>query len=126
TASDSSGNAASCSQTILVNNTTAPVISCAATVMANTDTGACTASGVALGSATATDTCLNNVTAVNNAPAQFPKGTNAVIWTATDSCGNSASCTQLVIVVDNQAPVLSGCPTNLSVQCYSAVPAAAV
>jgi len=111
-ATDSSGNSASCSQTILVNDTTPPVISCPATVTTNTDLGQCTASNVVLGSASATDNCSSNVTVINNAPTLFPKGTNAVVWTATDGCGNSAVCTQLVIVVDNQAPTIT-CPANI-------------
>jgi hypothetical protein len=36
------------------------------------------------------------------------------IWTATDACGNSSSCTQQVIVVDNQAPTIV-CPANIVV-----------
>ncbi len=48
-------------------------------------------------------------------------------WTATDSCGNSTSCTQTITVDDITAPVLSGCPTdNPTVQCYADVPAPAI
>ena len=47
------------------------------------------------------------------------------IWTATDSCGNSASQTQLVTVVDTTDPVLSGVPADTTVEC-DAVPAAAI
>jgi uncharacterized protein affecting Mg2+/Co2+ transport len=125
TAKDVCGNTASCVQTITVNDTTKPTITCPATVTTNTAASVCYATGVVLGGATASDNCSSNVTVVSNAPTQFVKGTNSVVWTATDSCNNSSTCTQKVIVVDNQKPVLSGCPSNLTVQCYSAVPAAA-
>ncbi|MCC6462357.1 MAG: SprB repeat-containing protein, partial [Saprospiraceae bacterium] len=46
-------------------------------------------------------------------------------WTATDKCGNATTVSQLVVVQDTQAPVLSGVPANLSVTC-TAVPAPAV
>ncbi len=61
-----------------------------------------------------TDNCGGNVFLTNNAPVPpvFPKGTNFVVWTAIDTCGNSASCTEKVIVVDNQAPVIT-CPGNI-------------
>jgi hypothetical protein len=45
----------------------------------------------------------------------LPNGNTNVItrtWTAFDSCGNSATATQLVTVVDNQPPVIH-CPGNI-------------
>jgi hypothetical protein len=46
-------------------------------------------------------------------------------WTATDHCGNSTSCTQVITVQDTTPPVLSGCPTTpITVECDS-VPLAA-
>lgn len=114
-----------CVQHITFVDTTPPVISCPATVTANTDAGQCSASGVALGNPTATDNCGGTPSVTNNAPTQFAKSTNAVIWTATDGCGNSSACTQKVIVVDNQAPVLNGCPApTTNNQCFSQVPSA--
>ncbi len=44
----------------------------------------------------ATDSCCMPVVITNNAPAYFPIGITTVRWTATDACGNSKSCTQLV------------------------------
>jgi len=91
-------------------------------VFTNTDLGRCTVSNVVLGAATGSDTSGGHVTVINDAPATFPTGTNAVVWTATDGCGNSSSCTQQVIVVDTEPPTISGCPTNLTVSCVSNVP----
>ncbi|MBK7753851.1 MAG: HYR domain-containing protein [Flavobacteriales bacterium] len=46
----------------------------------------------------------------------FPVGTTPVKHLATDSAGNSVSCTFNVIVQDGEAPVLTGCPSNFIVQ----------
>jgi len=82
-------------------------ISCTTAVTVNTDPGRCTASQVNLGLPATNGNCPGTPTLTNNAPTVFPIGTNDVIWTATDACGNSATCTQNVIVVDNQPPVMS-------------------
>src|SRR5207253_3122112 len=50
----------------------------------------------------------------NNGTEPYPVGTNAVVWTATDIHGNSATCTQRVIVVDNEAPTIT-CPADVTV-----------
>lgn len=61
-------------------------------------------SKVTLGDAIATDNC--SVTISNDAPLEFPLGDTLVTWTATDTSGNQATDTQLVIVeLINQPPV---------------------
>jgi hypothetical protein len=47
------------------------------------------------------------LTLTNNAPATYPIGNTTVTWTATDGSGNSATCSQVVTVIDNQQPVIS-------------------
>ncbi|MEO1624682.1 MAG: Ig-like domain-containing protein, partial [Bacteroidota bacterium] len=42
-------------------------------------------------------------------------------WTATDDCGNRDAKTQVLVVEDRQAPILSGVPANATVEC-DAVP----
>src|SRR5258708_23429266 len=123
-ATDSSGNTATCQQRVIVRDNQVPTITCPADVTVNVNSGACFATGVALGSPTANDNC-GTVTITSNAPAQFPKGTNLVTWTATDSSGNNATCQQRVVVRDNQAPTIT-CPANITVtlpagQCASNV-----
>jgi uncharacterized repeat protein (TIGR01451 family) len=124
TATDNSGNTSVCTFTVMVKDNQSPTITCPADVTVNANPGACFASGVSLGAPTANDTC-GSVTVSNNAPAQFPVGTNLVTWTAVDLSGNTATCQQLVIVKDNQGPVIT-CPTNIIVntaagQCTSNV-----
>ncbi len=75
-----------------------------------TDPGQCYAIGVVLGTPTVSGGCLTpGIT--NTAPVQFMKGTNLVQWTAIDSCGNSVTCNQLVVVVDRELPRIV-CSTN--------------
>src|SRR5687767_7933563 len=44
-------------------------------------------------------------------------------YIATDVCGNSASCTQTIRVLDNIAPTIT-CPANVTVSCAALIPAA--
>jgi subtilisin-like proprotein convertase family protein len=50
----------------------------------------------------------------NNVNGGLPLGTNLVVWTVTDSAGNSTTCQQTVNVVDAVAPSLT-CPANITV-----------
>ena len=43
-------------------------------------------------------------------------------WTATDTCGNSASISQTIFVNDTSAPQLNGVPDDLTVECQGEVP----
>lgn len=113
TATDTANNTASCTQIITVDETTAPMMTIPADVATVTDAGQSYASGVVLGNATAVGGCDDNPTVANNAPGQFPVGTNTVVWTATDSCSSSTG-TQLVIVVDNEAPAITQCAPSLT------------
>src|SRR5215831_12894494 len=113
TATDTHGNSATCPQLVIVTDNQPPTISCPALVSVTASPGMCGATNVTLGTPTATDNC-GPVSVTNNAPAIFPVGTNTVIWTATDTHGNSATCPQLVIVTDNQPPTIS-CPTLVTV-----------
>jgi len=70
----------------------------------DTDPGDCFASGVFLGQPTVSENCEVD-TVTNNAPADFDLGETIVTWTVTDVGGNSATCEQLVTVVDVELPV---------------------
>src|SRR5206468_4361811 len=113
-ATDGCGNSASCSQSIdWAIDTTPPTISCPALVTVVASPGLCGATNVSLGTPTVSDNC-GPVTITNNAPALFPVGTNTVIWTVTDSHGNSVTCPQTVIVNDTHPPTIS-CPALVTV-----------
>jgi hypothetical protein len=58
--------------------------------------------------------CSGPVAVGNDAPPAFPAGITVVTWTATDACGNVATCQQLVTVVDNTPPTVD-CPVNVTV-----------
>ncbi|MCX6235923.1 MAG: HYR domain-containing protein [Bacteroidetes bacterium] len=113
TVTDNAGNSTTCEQTVTVNDNQNPMITCPADVTVNADGGECFATGVVLGNPTTSDNCgVASVT--NNAPSQFPVGPTTVIWTVTDNAGNTATCQQLVSVIDNQNPSIS-CPANVTV-----------
>ena len=112
---DGSGNVATCTQTVTVQDHQNPTIACPFPVTVNANVGSCAAlsSGVALGTPLTADNCTV-ATVTNNAPVTFPLGTTTITWTVTDGSGNTASCTQTVTVVDNQAPTIA-CPANVTV-----------
>ncbi len=106
TAKDAAGNIATATQTITVQDKTAPIISCPTNITAVSNIlGACGAT-VNLGTATATDNCSTSVAITNNAPAIFPLGATLITWKATDSAGNQSTCQQTVTVT-NPAPVVT-------------------
>uniref|UniRef100_UPI004048E955 HYR domain-containing protein n=1 Tax=Mariniflexile sp. TaxID=1979402 RepID=UPI004048E955 len=117
TATDASGNTATCEQTVTVTDNMPPVfVSCAADVSVTVDTDSCEALtiNVNLGTPTASDNC-SAVTLTNNAPLSFPLGTTTVTWTATDASGNTATCEQTVTVTDNMPPIFVSCAAPVSV-----------
>ena len=105
TATDSAGNTGTATTTVLVHDTTPPVVKPpkSITVVASEGTSSLgpsdpTIAGFLAG-ATATDTVDAHPTITTNAPTSFPVGTTrTVIFTATDHSGNSASASATVTV----------------------------
>lgn len=116
TAIDAAGNSASSKQTIKVIDSTPPTISAPPDVSVNTGPGATSCdvvvSNAVLGSAIANDNCVVNVSRSPSGNV-FPVGTTDVVWTATDSAGNTATATQHVTVVDNTPPTIVT-PSNVT------------
>ncbi|MCZ2460561.1 MAG: HYR domain-containing protein, partial [Chitinophagales bacterium] len=104
TVTDVHGNTSTCTQTVTVRDIQNPTITCPPAVTVNANNGQCYATNVNLGTPVTADNCgVQSVT--NNAPVQFPVGNTTVTWRVTDVHGRQATCTQIVTVVDNQAPV---------------------
>ena len=118
TAEDDCGNTATCSSSILVEDTSAPVISCPGDV-----TGVCDISTdpSVTGTATAVDNCDSapvvtyaDVVIDGNCPILLTR-----TWTATDDCGNTATCIQTIEVTDNTPPQIVCAAAPSPVECGS-------
>jgi hypothetical protein len=112
TANDGCGNIASCTQTITLTDNIAPNIMCPPDLTlscgANTNPSQ-------TGNATATDACQNGTTIIY-VDSIFGNNCDKTItrtWTVTDSCGNKASCVQLIRFVDKTPPTFI-CGSNLT------------
>jgi MYXO-CTERM domain-containing protein len=124
TATDTAGNAATCSLRITVRDTTAPTLSCPAPVTAE----ASDASGaqVTYPVATSSDAVTSSpqVSYSQASGTRFPLGTTSVTVTAKDAAGNTATCSFNVLVRDTTAPTLT-CPAHLTVEATSSAGAQA-
>ncbi|MGB5419736.1 HYR domain-containing protein, partial [Algibacter sp.] len=95
---------------------TNPTITCPADVTSILDSGTCSTDSatIDLGTPTTSDNCL--VASVNNdAPSTYPLGETIVTWTVTDGLGNTATCEQKVIIIDNTVPTIVTCAAPVSV-----------
>jgi hypothetical protein len=111
---DSFNNSATATQLVTVIAQDLPTITAPEDITVNTDLGECAASDVALGTPVWTgDASESNIT--NDAPAIFPIGNTLVTWTLTDIQGNTVQDTQLVTVIDNEAPVIIA-PENVFIE----------
>src|SRR5204862_67510 len=110
TATNSSGNTATCTFTVTVLDNQPPQITCPANLTVNAAPGACSSSVTF--TVGATDNCPG--VTMSSSPASgssFPVGTTTVTSTATDAHGNSATCSFTVTVTDAQPPVIT-CSSN--------------
>ncbi|MBL7943214.1 MAG: HYR domain-containing protein, partial [Flavobacteriales bacterium] len=118
TITDIHGNSTSCSMIVVVVDNELPSIVCPADVNTTTDNGLCEAF-VAISAPVVNDNCqvmsvTNDYTGTDNASANYPEGTTVITWTVTDIYGNIQSCTQTVIVSDDEAPAID-CPENITI-----------
>ncbi|MFN8165955.1 MAG: HYR domain-containing protein [Bacteroidia bacterium] len=112
TATDASGNTATCSFDVTVSDNENPVITCPANMSVSADAGQCGA--VVNFAVSATDNCSATVVSTPASGSFFALGTTTVTSTATDASGNTATCSFDVTVSDNENPVIT-CPANMSV-----------
>ena len=129
TATDDCGNTVSCNAIIRIEDNEAPEIACPVAPLelscfaSEADQDAAVRAWIA--GVTATDLCDDDVEVTTNytrGVLDEPCSTNEedftfeVVFTATDDCGNTAQCTQVIIVIDNEAPDIV-CPDDLTIDC---------
>ncbi|MBK7938676.1 MAG: HYR domain-containing protein [Lewinellaceae bacterium] len=113
---DASGNSATCSFTVTVNDTQNPTITCPANIVRNNDLNQCGAI-VTYTTPTFSDNCPGaTIVLVSGLPSGsfFPVGITTNVWKVTDASGNMATCSFTVRVNDTQAPVFNNCPGNIT------------
>jgi len=110
---DAAGNETTCEYPLNIVDNDPPLITCPSDAVLGTNMG-CRYLG-SIGTATATDMCTREslIKITNNAPLAFEIGTTPVLWTAEDAAGNTASCTQLISVNDDDVPEIS-CPPDVT------------
>src|SRR6185369_5588667 len=101
-ATDACGNASTCTQTISVVDTTPPVILCA------TNKSVEAGGSITFDPPTATDAGgTNSIVIVSTVTNAVGCNYNVVrTWRATDSCGNTSTCTQTINLVATTAPTI--------------------
>ncbi len=130
TATDVCGNFSTSSQTITVDDQTAPIITCPSNIIVTADAGQPDAD-VIIALPTVSDNCdgdvtySNDYTEVEDASGTYNLGTTTVTYTATDNCGNTAQCSFTVTVNDEESPEIT-CPPTITVSCIDLVLAAYV
>jgi len=122
TATDDCDNLITCTSTITMMDTQAPVwLNCPADMTVNVDVDLCE-TNVVYSTPIAFDACDDDLIITpggTNIPSgmPFPLGTTTISYTATDDCGNvSAVCSFDITVVDSDVPSID-CPSNTVVQC---------
>jgi hypothetical protein len=129
TVTDPDNNTATCSFTVTIVPFNPPLFTagCPPNVTATADPGVCEADLI-IPVPTVDDPCLvgyvitNDRTGTDNASGIYPVGTTLVHWTITPTVGTPTTCTQTVIVTDNEDPVITTCAAPRSfIDCSTAV-----
>jgi 4-hydroxy-3-methylbut-2-enyl diphosphate reductase IspH len=115
TATDSSGNYSTATQTVTIIDTITPSITAPDSITAEATSADFNV--VELGEAIYDDLVdIGSIT--NDAPEFFSVGETTVTWTATDSSGNYSTATQTVTIIDTVAPELT-VPENVAITAFS-------
>ncbi|MFT4659860.1 MAG: gliding motility-associated-like protein [Patiriisocius sp.] len=115
---DAAGNVTTFTQDIEVEDNQDPVITCPDDVTVENEFRECWAI-VEIEIPEVSDNCdvfdiLNDYNNTSNASDTFYVGVTEIVWTVTDVNSNSASCTQIITVLDAEDPSLA-CPPNVAV-----------
>ncbi len=112
TATDNSGNEATCSFSIIVQENQPPVLTaCPTDILVQLPIDQCDTT-IAWMAPTATDNCSQPTLEPAQASQLFSTGITIVTYTATDQTQNTATCTFSVTVVDQVAPMFGPCPQD--------------
>ncbi|GAB5553066.1 MAG: hypothetical protein Sapg2KO_26570 [Saprospiraceae bacterium] len=120
-ASDDNGNTSNCSFNVTVIDNEAPVItSCPESRTINTAAGVCS-EVIRYEMPTATDNCVYSVerTEGPESGVNFFPGTTTVTHVFTDNYNNSATCSFSITIIDNEAPAVTNCPNDITVNALS-------
>src|SRR5262249_49461353 len=112
TAIDGSSNSVNCTFRVIIRETAPLVIICPSNIVAAADIGQCSKSNVTYTATATSSSPVQSVLCTPPSGSTFPIGTNPVTCTASDSAGNTASCSFQVTVNDTQLPVIT-CPPDL-------------
>jgi len=116
TSTDGAGNVGNFSFDVIVADTEAPVVTGPANISVNNDPGVCTAV-VNYTLPSAMDNCEAGAivqTAGLSSGSTFPSGTTTNTFTSTDAAGNVGTYSFDILVVENEAPVITG-PSDINV-----------
>jgi Bacterial lectin/HYR domain/Secretion system C-terminal sorting domain/Ricin-type beta-trefoil lectin domain-like/SprB repeat/Lectin C-type domain len=106
TATDASGNTATCSSTVIVTDNEKPVVTCPSNIAVNNTAGTCGA--MVNFTISATDNCAFTSNLVGSASGStFPVGVTNNVFSATDASNNTATCSFSVTVTDNEKPTIT-------------------
>tara|TARA_A100001011_G_scaffold393249_1_gene482662 strand:- start:15729 stop:19853 length:4125 start_codon:yes stop_codon:yes gene_type:complete len=112
---DLAGRTVSKTQSIIVSDTTVPVISAPPNLEnKKTDNGSCVATNLNLGIPSISDDC-SAVTYVGSIDGytgvlsdyEYPIGVTTITWTVSDTAGNISSTIQLVTIIHEQPPIIT-------------------
>ncbi|HET9529318.1 MAG TPA: HYR domain-containing protein, partial [Blastocatellia bacterium] len=113
----------SCSFNVTVIDNQRPRVTCPGNITTSTTTGSTTVDYVL---ASATDNCSGaTVICVPPSGTVFPLGVNTVNCSATDSAGNTSTCTFTITVNDGRSPTIN-CPPNVIIEATAGQCAATV
>ena len=114
---DSEGNVATVSQTLTVVDTTPPSISCPDDITLNAISSMLNVCGnnATWNQPIAFDNCdmAVSITSTHDSGDFFEVGTETVTYYAVDDAGNIDSCSFTVTILDNEAPTVTDCPTDI-------------
>ena len=111
---DGNGNTIDVLQTVIIDDTTVPVVTCPSDIAVGNDVDLCGA--LVSFAATATDNCGGSpsISYSQNPGTNFPVGSTTVIVTADDGNGNTETCSFSVTVNDTQNPAIA-CASDATV-----------